>query len=510
MAKLRIFGTAGRDKIDLTGREKELDPRFDGFEVFAGDGADTVIGSAAHDILRGEAGDDTLEGGKGNDVLLGGTGNDVLVGGEGVDTASYAGQAGFVSVDLNSGIGSVTAFVPGLFPSFAIEQDKLKSIENVTAGDGGGRLVGNAANNVLTGGRGNDTLIGGAGNDTLIGGDGVDTASYAGETRFVDVNLVDGTARILAFQDIPEVEQDTLSGIENVIAGNGGSHIVGDNASNRLVGGTGVDHLEGGIGYDTLIGGDGDDTLEGGANDDVLLGGAGNDIFKGGAGIDTVSYAGQGGFVEIDLAPGPLSDFGGMYFDTGTVSVDGVVTEQEGFNGIENVTAGDGGSDIRGDLRDNVLIGGAGQDTLDGSGGSDTLVGNDGSDILSGGRDADSDTMTGGAGSDIFVRPGYQFPDFVADIVTDFDAGSPAHDLLDVSEVFDFMDSPLHDIPEMSAAEAIRDGYLVIESTGTAGQDAIVKFDADGHGGSYAADDMTLFVLQGVDASAIQAHHFLI
>jgi Ca2+-binding RTX toxin-like protein len=496
MAKQRIAGTTGNDTIDLT--RARLDPRFDGFEVFAGNGADHVIGSAAHDILRGESGDDTLEGGKGDDVLLGGTGNDKLDGGEGIDTASYQGQSGFVSVDLNSGVGTVTSFVPGLFPSFAVEQDKLVNIENVTAGDGGSRLVGNALNNVLTGGRGSDTLIGGAGNDTLIGGEGVDTASYAGVAGYIDVNLVEGIARIPALQDIPSVEQDTLTGIENVIAGSGGSHIVGNDADNRLTGGNGADHLEGGIGNDALLGGADDDTLQGGANDDVLLGGTGNDIIEGGAGIDTVSYAGQSGFVTVDLQPGSFHDwYGSPYYDTGTVTVDGVVTEQDSLNGIENVTAGDGASSIRGDVRANVLTGGAGQDTLDGSRGGDTLLGGGGDDVLSGGRDGDVDVLTGGTGSDTFVHAAYQFPDPNADHVTDFEV---ERDLLDVSEIFH-----MFGLPEMSAADAIAQGYLVIAASGA---DTTIGFDPDGNGAAYQAD-AALFVLEAVDSSSIQAQHFL-
>ncbi|MEX2648200.1 MAG: hypothetical protein WD673_04210 [Alphaproteobacteria bacterium] len=67
------------------------------------DGADTLTGSAANDIIVGGQGDDTLDGGAGRDVLIGGAGNDVLAwdpadklrvdGGSGDDTLRVDGAA---------------------------------------------------------------------------------------------------------------------------------------------------------------------------------------------------------------------------------------------------------------------------------------------------------------------------------------------------------------------------------------------------------------------------------
>lgn len=47
--------------------------------VTAGDGNDTLVGSAAPNRLIGNDGDDILNGGRGNDLLVGGAGNDVFV-----------------------------------------------------------------------------------------------------------------------------------------------------------------------------------------------------------------------------------------------------------------------------------------------------------------------------------------------------------------------------------------------------------------------------------------------
>ena len=54
-------------------------------------------------------------------------------------------------------------------------------------------VEGAAGNDTLNSGSGNDTLIGGAGVDVLNGGNGVDTASYAGASAAVYVDLVAGT-----------------------------------------------------------------------------------------------------------------------------------------------------------------------------------------------------------------------------------------------------------------------------------------------------------------------------
>jgi Ca2+-binding RTX toxin-like protein len=606
MAKLRIVGTAGNDTIDLTGRERELGTRFDGFEVFAGAGADRVIGSALHDVLRGEAGDDVLEGGKGNDVLLGGIGNDTLDGGAGTDTASYAGEAGFVRVDLAAGTGAVTRFVPG-FPSVVpvVETDTLASIENATAGDGGSVLIGNALNNVLTGGRGADTLIGAGGNDTLIGGEGVDTASYAGETRFVDVNLSTGTGKVISAANLV-VEQDTLSGIENAVAGSGGSRLAGDGADNRLTGGAGADELRGEAGNDTLIGGAGDDTLIGGENDDFFFGGAGRDHVYGGEGIDTVSYAGQDGFLNFRFSP--------TYFDNASLTIGGVVIESDRIIAVENLTTGDGGSEVEGSIDDNALTGGAGRDEFYAGDGNDTLFGGRGNDVLDGGAGVDTasyageskfvyvnlagqfaridpnpdnpeleevdtlldienaiagdagsfmdgtvgdnaltggagedtlrgldgaDTLIGGGGNDILqagrgedVLVGGNGADFLdggedlntltggqgadtfyynmqwagTQVVTDFDTASPEHDTMQI-EYFRIM-TDLAD--GATAADAISQGYLVFVQYGTAGQgDFGTVVMVDRNGGLPLAEDMTtLFVLEGVEREALQAHHF--
>ena len=95
-----------------------------GAYVDAGDGDDTVNGSAGDDVLIGGAGKDRLFGNDGNDTLLGGGGNDYLLGGAGKDD-----------------------------------------------------LFGNGGVDTLSGAGGNDRLFGGSGADHISGGAGTDSAA---------------------------------------------------------------------------------------------------------------------------------------------------------------------------------------------------------------------------------------------------------------------------------------------------------------------------------------------
>ena len=153
--------------------------------------------------MLGDTGNDTLNGGSGNDSLVGGTGNDTylfsittslgtdtiteaVVGGQ--DTIDFTGTT--AAIRLNLGITTAQTLVAN---GSKLTLTAANTMENVIAGAGADRIIGNdldnrlvggAGNDALTGGAGNDTLIGGAGNDTLIGGAGNDVFSFAGNAVF--------------------------------------------------------------------------------------------------------------------------------------------------------------------------------------------------------------------------------------------------------------------------------------------------------------------------------------
>ena len=318
----------------------------------------------------------------------------------GFDTLDYSTDDTNQRIDLNpEGVSDV--FTNASLGTIIIARDTI--IERYVAGSGDDNVTGNIADNVLEGRDGDDTLMGGEGNDTLIGGPGadalggdagLDTASYAGSSTAVTVNLSDGTATG------GDAEGDTFTSIENLTGSAFDDTLIGDTAENVLEGGDGADTLDGGGGADTasyaasdlavsvdlstgtntgghatgdtlaamenLLGsryadvfaGDaGANRLDGGAGNDRLEGRAGADTLVGGTGLDTASYAASAAAVTVNLETDAASG-GDAAGDT--------------LDSIEHLTGSAHDDTLIGDAGNNVLKGGAGADTLDGGEGIDT------------------------------------------------------------------------------------------------------------------------------------------
>ncbi len=153
-----------------------------------GAGTDTL---SSIENLLGSGFNDTLTGDGNANAIEGGGGNDILNGGAGTDTASYAGAASAVTVNLGLATAQNTV---------GAGSDTLSNFEN---------LLGSAFNDTLTGNASTNVLEGGAGNDTLNGGAGLDTASYASATSGVTVSLTLGGA-----QNTVGAGTDTLTAME--------------------------------------------------------------------------------------------------------------------------------------------------------------------------------------------------------------------------------------------------------------------------------------------------------
>lgn len=153
----------------------------------------------------------------------------------------------------------------------------------------------------------------------------------------------------------------------------------GNAAANVIVAGDGGSRLEGRDGNDQLTGGAGKDWLDGGTGDDVLRGGAGDDIYV----VDTA------GDKVIELAGG---------------GKDEIRTTLQSYSLADNVEAltftGSGDFKGSGNALDNVITGGAGNDTFNGREGNDTLIGGDGNDTFV--DSAGADLMIGGRGDDMY------------------------------------------------------------------------------------------------------------
>ena len=110
----------------------------------------------------------SILGGTGDDMISDGSGRNVVDGGEGDDTLFISGWDGaaFHNVDVNLATGQARSH--GTF-------SQISGIENVWAGGGNDRLVGNGLSNDLDGGAGNDRIFGQGGHDVLAGEDGSDS-----------------------------------------------------------------------------------------------------------------------------------------------------------------------------------------------------------------------------------------------------------------------------------------------------------------------------------------------
>ena len=161
------------------------------------------------------------------------------------------------------------------------------------------------------------------GNGTLDGNGGVNTIDYAAYTNPVSVNLALGTAT-------------GTSGISN---------------------------------FRDVIGGSGGDTLIGDGQDNILRGNGGNDSIDGGAGVDTLDESNAAVSINVDLSTTAPQNSG-----RGTVT----------YQNLEYVLTGSGNDLITSSSANNILRGGAGDDTYrfkDGWG-ADTVVDTAGSDTI--------------------------------------------------------------------------------------------------------------------------------
>jgi Ca2+-binding RTX toxin-like protein len=153
LARFNIDAGDGNDYIGLGGDYYSF-----GF-VSAGNGNDTVDGSALSDTLLGGDGDDFIRGWGGNDVIDGGDGN---------DTVSVYNEASTYPPNSYTGSGAASGGAGHDILLGAGGNDYL-------FGDAGNdSIYGRNGNDVLNGGTGADYLSGDAGNDSLYGGDGTD------------------------------------------------------------------------------------------------------------------------------------------------------------------------------------------------------------------------------------------------------------------------------------------------------------------------------------------------
>ena len=330
-------------------------PGINGQSVFNGTArTDRVKAGNDNDTLWGNDGDDVLEGGAGNDVAIGGEGDDIITdaGGDDVPKGGPGNDAidGGIGLDIVMG-GTGKDFTNGganINETFAGEGDDM-----VIAGDGEDAVFGDSGDDWQEGGNGPDLMQGDSGNlffldDSNKPGHDV----LAGQGGDDDYDMEGGDD--IGVQG-PGIEKNAGgSGYDWSIAGTpalGGDDQPVDADLNLPL--TGLDVLTVGVRdryneVEALSGGRRDDTLRG---DDAVPSTVGGDGFLGCDALDAAGVARIAGLdrVVTDL-PTPVSAVGNQT---------GRACDLQGF------VWGEG----------NILLGGAGDDTIEGRGGNDIIDG---------------------------------------------------------------------------------------------------------------------------------------
>jgi Ca2+-binding RTX toxin-like protein len=420
-----INGFGGNDTASYVNATSAVNVKLSitGFQNTGGSGFDRLI---SIENLRGSNFDDTLGGSSGNNVLDGGLGN---------DTVTYGHATAGVSVSLSIvGVAQVTGGA-GI--------DTLLNFEN------------------LIGSNFNDTLSGNSGNNLLNGGSGIDTVSYGNASAAVTISL-----SISGPQATGGAGIDTLLGFENITGSNFNDRLSGDAGNNTILAAAGNDTLIGTFGNDVLDGEAGADTADYSDLGGPVTLGAFGELRKDAFGVDKLvkveTIIGSSGFGDtIDHSgigsPGSGSPATGTNTDLSafTTSVVGTPPLPLSFTvrNFENVIGSNFADSITGDLFNNLLSGGAGDDMIMG------LSGGLGNDFIEGGEGAD--TLFDNAGVDIFnyVSAKDSQVGALRDVITGFATGVGG-DLLGLAEI------------DANTLTAIDDSFtsLIVSSTFTANQ----------------------------------------
>jgi Ca2+-binding RTX toxin-like protein len=433
--------------------------------VRGGDGDDLLTSSEGRDALVGQAGGNTyaIDGDLAGDVEVvetGGAGTQTLsaapttASGASIDASATSSQAVTGALDLQ--LSSGTAF------------------DDVIGGPHGDTLTGNSLPNLMDGAGGDDTVRGGGGADVLVsspgentlhgeGGDdtysmdgdeasvehlventggGVDTLNFDSTTGSgVDVNLADTTAQAVTAN--LDIQLNTDNNFENLVGTSQADRLAGSSVPNQFTGGLGGDtyvHHGAGDGIDTIT-----TAMTAGDPDRVEFDAAGtvsaNDLTLDSTATQLRDAAiGTWGF---DFAV-PVLDPTPYRFGTTDTATQGLLYSYNGTSSIVLTVTAD---TMLASYATNggFIVGAAGDDRLiDRSPNGNTLIGRDGQDVLIGGAGADSlegdhglaagasDTYTGGAAADTFLFGeafGGGLENFAADTVADFGDGTDTIDL---------------------------------------------------------------------------------
>ncbi|MHC1758517.1 MAG: calcium-binding protein [Negativicutes bacterium] len=479
-----LYGYSENDFLDGGNGDDHLHGLSDNDTLLGGAGYDNLFGEDGDDIFDGGADFDRLSGGEGNDTYLFGigSGNDYVINADSHwnDTEDVVRVGGgltqesfeYLNVEVGGTYDSVvmknkeTGDTLTVCNWFLAEGNKIDKIifsdgseltaaqlselvifkgtesdeyisgldnhndkiygyggnDNLFGNDGNDQIFGGTGNDKIMGQNGNDTLYGdedddviegneGSGNDSLDGGLGADsmiggqgddlyTIDDAGDIVVESENEgLDEVKSSISYTLGANIENLTLTGTANIDG-------VGNELDNTITGSSGINTLSGAAGNDTyVVDNTGDVIMENaGEGIDTVKSSVSNTI---GANMENLILTGysaiNGTGNELDnIILGNIADnvmTGGLGNDTYGVDNSSDVVVENANEGIDTVQASI--SYTLGSNLENLTLVGTNNTNATGNSLNNVLAGNSGNNILNGGLGAD--TMAGGAGNDTYV-----------------------------------------------------------------------------------------------------------
>ena len=362
---------------------------FVNVDASAVNGGVVISGSTGDNAVVGGSGADTIDGRGGADALQAGGGDDVVSfygtetsidGGAGADTLVLRAGGGISAIDLGGagGADQTTGDTTTVTRFENVDGSALTATQSVS-------ITGSLTANTILGGAGDDTIDGASGSDAIGAGAGDDLVAYWGSETSIDGGTGSNTLVLQAATAINLASADQTSGDLTAVThfNDVDASALGASQAITLIGSSNANLLIGGAGADTIDGSGGADTIMAGAGDDRVGYWGSESSIDAGSGANTLVLR-VAASVDLTAADQTIGD---------TVSVVGIQNVDGSGLGVGQAAT------ILGTTTANVLIGGAGGDTIDGLGGADAIDAGAGADTVTyhGGEtsvDGGSDTDT--------------------------------------------------------------------------------------------------------------------
>ncbi len=272
-------------------------------------------------VVPSNGGDDRIEGNTGRDVLIGGNGSDRIDGGAGADL--IFGDHGLLSYLGPDYFGITETGLAGLGTL-----DEVRSIFTVAVAGKGDHITDDAGDDLIFGGQGNDLIDAGAGQNIVFGDHGRILGVDGGVNTPVgdpDASKTDDNYQVQVLGRVESIDWGTVNGVLNEF-------------------GNGNDTITTGIGRDIILGGGGDDRIDSYASSGGTALADGNNIVFGDHGF--VDYLVQELAAVVAANPPRTND----------IDVISSIVLATAMGGHDRIATGD---------RNDIVIGGTGNDVID-------------------------------------------------------------------------------------------------------------------------------------------------